>query len=224
MAITTTNPAARKPKPPASKYALFTIEVVVACAVAFFFTWPQYKALQAGNAQLAGDKSSLASSQAQAAAYQKSVKGMQASSTAAISEAIPPKDSITDLYAYIESFVNASNLTMTSVQVTDGSTNSASSGASSATGGTAGATDATGTDVSVAGTSSTSAPAANPVPAGIGVANIHLVVTGTNAQFNQLLASFQNSLRLIDVQDVSFSIGSSGGESFTVDALAYYQQ
>ncbi len=220
MLINTPTQAATPKSSTSTGYLLFVFEILVVLAAAYFFTWPQYQALQAGKLQLAADQETLQQVQEQAAAYQSSVKVLSATDLSSVNKAVPPKDNVTDLYAYIETLVNASSLTMTSMQITDGSTPSA------ATTSSVPAITATGEPAPTSSSdTSTSPTVATPVlPAGIASANIYLVVTGSNAQLEQLLGSFQNSLRLIDVQGVSVVVDDTGLETFTVDAIAYYQQ
>jgi hypothetical protein len=191
-----------------SRYLTFIFEILAAVAVAFFFTWPQYQAVQAGSTQLAADQRTEATLQGEAAAYRASVKALQALDTSPVSSALPATDSTIDLYAYMDTVAKAANVTLTGIQVTD----------------TAAAPSDPSAPQALPSVGSTPAPAASAIPAGIGEAKIHLEVSGTTAQFIQLLSGLQNSLRLIDVQAISIGTASGGKESFSVDALTYYQR
>ena len=184
--LATTQVAKKKPTP---KYFAFVLELVAVGVAAYFFMWPQYKNVDADRIQIQTDQQSLDGLKVQAASFKKNAAALQAADWQKVSVAVPDKNSITDLYAYIETLVNASDLSMAAIQVTDQS----SSGVAP---------------------SSTGANAAT--------AKIHLSLTGTVVQLTQFLQSLQNSLRLIDVQDVSIDV-TSGAGSFSVDAVTYYQ-
>ena len=196
-------------------YLWFALEIIAAAAVAFFFTWPQYQAVQAGNTQLAADQATLQKLQVQAAAYRTNDAKLQALDTSPVSQALPKTDSTIDLYAYLDTVVQSDNMVLSGIQVTDESATATSTDGSAA-GAAPAAMDGSGI--------ATTTPIGSQIPADVGVVKIHLEVSGTEAEFAQLLSSVQSSLRLMDVQGISISAASSGKKSFILDALTYYQQ
>lgn len=117
--------------------------------------------------------------------------------------AIPGDANIHDLYAYLETLVKTSNLTLSSIQAADTTANNS---------------DQTEGDAVIVSAELPQAPSLT-----LGVINVNLEVKGNINGYRQLLGAIEKSLRIMDVQSVEINADSQD-LTYRIALKTYYQK
>jgi Tfp pilus assembly protein PilO len=119
--------------------------------------------------------------------------------------AIPDKAGIPDLYAYLETLIKTSNLTLSSIQAVDATAAKEADGA-------------TPTDAVVVSSEVPQAPSPS-----LGVIMVNLELKGDINGYKQFLGAIEKSLRIMDVQTVEIS-DDTQSLTYRITLKTYYQK
>ncbi len=126
-----------------------------------------------------------------------------------LNSAIPSKASVPDLYAYLETLVKTSNLTLSTIQAVDAS---ALAEESADKGNEQAVDEVMVSDGTILSPSTT-----------LGVISVSLEVKGDINGYKQFLAAIENSLRIMDVQSVEIS-NDDTDLTYRIALKTYYQK
>lgn len=217
--------------------------MVLSIALGFFLVLPKYHAYGDAKTAAVNNQTTLEDTKKQVELVSKLFDKVKSSADdlKRADLAVPPKPDVPEIYAYIETLTKSVNLVLNTVQATDESqapdqnTASGSAGANPA----AGAISLSPTNISATG--GASLPGAIGQIAGgvarlskntssfannnLGAIDINLQVTGSYANFTSFLSKVQNSLRIMDVQNVSIAANQGKTDlTFVVSLKTYYRK
>jgi len=207
-------PLENLPKKRGPDWATGSIMLMLAIAAIVFYDLPKFSSMRANRSAVQDLQNQLSVLNQQRSDVNNAISQIDKnqSTLQQVDLAIPDKPQLADIFAHLEVLAKSSNMTLSSVQADDPTLQPSTDNPAAAAQAQAQADQAQANQTNK-----------SPSPT-IGLVPVRIELRGTITSLQSFLAALEQSLRLIDVQQINIIQGDNSSLTFDIDLNTYYQK